>query len=124
VVRNPYCGLYRWRSGKLTHYTVAQGLASSGIYELLEDRNNNLWMSGPNGISVISRPELDAVGDQPARSVSLVLYGVSDGWRPCRCMAARSLPASHDRGRSLVFQQQRPVRVLSISPDRLARPPW
>jgi len=72
-------GLYRWRSGKLTHYTVAQGLASSGIYELLEDRNNNLWMSGPNGISVISRPELDAVGDQPARSVSLVLYGVSDG---------------------------------------------
>ena len=56
-------GLYRWRSGKLTHYTASQGLASNGIYEFLEDRKNNLWMSGPNGISAINRRELDAIAD-------------------------------------------------------------
>jgi signal transduction histidine kinase len=72
-------GLYRWRSGKLTHYTATQGLASNGIYELLEDRKNNLWMSGPNGISAINRHELDAIADDHSRRAALTLYGVSDG---------------------------------------------
>lgn len=72
-------GLYRWRSGALTHYTTAQGLASNGIYELLEDGNNNLWISGPNGISAVNRKELDDIADHPNRPVALSLYGVSDG---------------------------------------------
>jgi ligand-binding sensor domain-containing protein/signal transduction histidine kinase len=72
-------GLYRWRSGSMTHYTVAQGLASNGIYELLEDGKNNFWISGPNGISAVSRRELDYIADHPSRPVALTLYGVSDG---------------------------------------------
>jgi ligand-binding sensor domain-containing protein/signal transduction histidine kinase len=72
-------GLYRWRSGRMTHYTVAQGLASNGIYELLEDGKDNFWISGPNGISAVSRRELDAIADHPSRPVALTLYGVSDG---------------------------------------------
>jgi ligand-binding sensor domain-containing protein/signal transduction histidine kinase len=72
-------GLYRWRSGAMSRYTVAQGLASNGIYEILEDGKNNLWISGPNGISAVSRRELDAIADHPSRPVALTLYGVSDG---------------------------------------------
>lgn len=72
-------GLYRWRSGKLTHYTTAQGLASNSIYELLDDRKGNFWISGPNGISVINRRELDAIADDPSHLLSLTLYGISDG---------------------------------------------
>jgi ligand-binding sensor domain-containing protein/signal transduction histidine kinase len=72
-------GLYRWRFGKLTHYTTAQGLASNSIYELLEDRKGNFWISGPNGISVISRRELDNIAENPSPPISLTLYGISDG---------------------------------------------
>ena len=72
-------GLYRWRSGKLTHYTTAQGLASNSIYEMLEDRMGNFWISGPNGISTISRRELDVIAEDPAHPLSLTLYGISDG---------------------------------------------
>jgi ligand-binding sensor domain-containing protein/signal transduction histidine kinase len=72
-------GLYRWRFGKLTHFTTTQGLASNSIYELLEDRRGNFWISGPNGISVISRRELDVIAENPAHSLSLTLYGISDG---------------------------------------------
>jgi ligand-binding sensor domain-containing protein/signal transduction histidine kinase len=72
-------GLYRWRSGKLTHYTTAQGLASNGIYELLEDRQGILWISGPNGLSAINRRELDELAEHPSHPVALTLYGVSDG---------------------------------------------
>ncbi len=72
-------GLYRWRFGKLAHYTTAQGLASNSIYEMLEDRRENFWISGPNGISAISRRELDIIADDPTHPLSLTLYGISDG---------------------------------------------
>ncbi|MFZ1007099.1 MAG: two-component regulator propeller domain-containing protein [Candidatus Sulfotelmatobacter sp.] len=72
-------GLYRWRFGKLAHYTTAQGLASNSIYEMLSDRSGNFWISGPNGISVINRRELDASEEKPSQSLSLTLYGISDG---------------------------------------------
>lgn len=72
-------GLYRWRFGKLTHYTTTQGLASNSIYELLEDGKNNFWISGPNGISVINRRELDVIAENPSHPLSLTLYGISDG---------------------------------------------
>ncbi len=72
-------GLYRWRSGKLTHYTVKEGLASNSIYEMIEDRKGNFWISGPNGISVINRHELDAIADDPSLPLALTLYGISDG---------------------------------------------
>jgi ligand-binding sensor domain-containing protein/signal transduction histidine kinase len=72
-------GLYRWRFGKLTHYTTTQGLASNSIYELLEDRRGNFWISGPNGISVINRRELDAIAEDSTHPLSLTLYGISDG---------------------------------------------
>jgi len=72
-------GLYRWRFGKLTRFTTAQGLASNGVYELLEDRNGTLWMSGPQGISAVSRRQLDVVADDPSQSLAVTLYGVSEG---------------------------------------------
>jgi len=72
-------GLYRWRSGKLTHYTTAEGLASNSIYEMLEDHRGTFWLSGPNGISAIDRKELDRIALDPSHSLSLLLYGISDG---------------------------------------------
>jgi len=71
-------GLYRRRLGKMTHYTVAQGLASNSIYEILEDVSGNLWMSGPSGISVLNRHELDE-SVEPSRPIALTLYSISDG---------------------------------------------
>ena len=72
-------GLYRWRFGKLTRYTTAQGLASNSIYEMLSDRNETFWISGPNGISAIARRELDIIAENPSHPLSFTLYGISDG---------------------------------------------
>jgi signal transduction histidine kinase/ligand-binding sensor domain-containing protein len=72
-------GLYRWRFSRLTHYTTAQGLASNSIFELLEDKSGNFWISGPNGISVINRHELDLIAENPSHPLPLILYGISDG---------------------------------------------
>ena len=71
-------GLYRWKQNKLTHYTTNQGLASNSIYQILEDPHGSFWMSGPNGISLLNRHELDQVAENPAQHLSLTLYGISN----------------------------------------------
>ncbi len=110
-------GLYRWRSGTLTHYTTAQGLASNGIYELLEDAKNNLWISGPNGISAVRRKELDAIADHPAGSVALSLYGVSDGLETIQmCGGEKPAGVLTTQGEVWFPSSKGPVRVSIGSP--------
>ncbi|MGA2739080.1 MAG: two-component regulator propeller domain-containing protein [Bryobacteraceae bacterium] len=72
-------GLFRWKAGKLAVFTTAQGLASNSVYQILEDPRGNLWMSGPNGISSVSRRDLDLVAQDPAYRPAVKLYGTSDG---------------------------------------------
>ncbi|HEX4426182.1 MAG TPA: two-component regulator propeller domain-containing protein [Terriglobales bacterium] len=110
-------GLYRWRSGKLTHYTASEGLASNGIYELLEDRKNNLWMSGPNGISAINRRELDAIADGPSHRAALTLYGVSDGLETIQmCGGEKPAGVLTTQGEVWFPSSKGPVRVSVDQP--------
>jgi ligand-binding sensor domain-containing protein/signal transduction histidine kinase len=71
-------GLFRWKKSKLTRYTTDQGLASNSIYQMLEDQQDSFWMSGPNGISLLNRHELDQAAENPTQHLSLTLYGISD----------------------------------------------
>ncbi|HYT20466.1 MAG TPA: two-component regulator propeller domain-containing protein [Candidatus Polarisedimenticolia bacterium] len=115
-------GLYRWRSGVLTHYTTAQGLASNGIYELLEDDKKNLWISGPNGISAVSREELDAIAEHPTRPVALNLYGVSDGLETIQmCGGEKPAGVLTSQGEVWFPSSKGPVRV-SIGPPLPPKP--
>ncbi len=109
-------GLYRWRSGKLTHYTVKQGLASNSIYEMIEDRKDNFWISGPNGISVINRRELDAIADDPSLPLALTLYGISDGLETTQMYGAEKPGGVLTSQGEIWFASNRgPVRV-SLDP--------
>ncbi|HEY1463048.1 MAG TPA: two-component regulator propeller domain-containing protein [Terriglobales bacterium] len=71
-------GLFRYKSGNVTHYTVAQGLGSDSIYQILEDKKGNFWTSGPNGISLLNRHELDAMADGSSQHLSIRLYGLAE----------------------------------------------
>ena len=71
-------GLFRFRDGRMTHYRVADGLASQSIYDIQEDSSGRFWMSGPNGISVLNRHELDAFADGRAKRLSLSFYSTSN----------------------------------------------
>jgi ligand-binding sensor domain-containing protein/signal transduction histidine kinase len=110
-------GLYRWRSGKLDHYTSSQGLASNGIYEVLEDRKNNLWMSGPNGISAINRHDLDAIADSRSRRAAVTLYGVSDGLETIQmCGGEKPAGVLTTQGEVWFPSSKGPVRVSVDQP--------
>lgn len=70
-------GLFRFRNDRLTHYRVADGLASRSIYSILEDSSGRMWMSGPAGVSALNRRELDAFADGRTQHLSLSLYTIS-----------------------------------------------
>jgi len=72
-------GLFRWRAGALTAISAAQGLAGNSIYQILEDAQGTFWMSGPNGISAVSRRDLDTLAEHPGFHPAVTLYGLSDG---------------------------------------------
>ena len=117
-------GLYRWRDGKLSHYTIAQGLASNSIYELVEDQRGTLWISGPNGISAVSRHELDAVAEQRARRVNLTLYGISEGLETIQmCGGEKPAGLLTTRGEVWFPSSKGPVRMSIDQPKPSDRAP-
>ena len=112
-------GLYRWRFGKLTHYTTTQGLASNSIYELLEDAKNNFWISGPNGISVINRRELDIIAENPSHPLSLTLYGISDGLETTQLFGAEKPGGVVTSRGEAWFASNRGLVRISLEPAQL-----
>lgn len=105
-------GLYRWRFGKLAHFTTAQGLASNSIFEMLEDQKGNFWMSGPNGISVINRHQLDLLAEDPNHPLPLTLYGISDGLETTQLYGAEKPGGVLTRhGEAWFASNKGPVRI-------------
>ncbi|MGA7294313.1 MAG: two-component regulator propeller domain-containing protein [Terriglobales bacterium] len=110
-------GLYRWQSAKLTHYTVAQGLASNSIYELVEDHNGKLWVSGPDGISVMNRRDLEMVINDPTRRVPVTLYGISEGLETIQmCGGEKPAGVLTSQGEVWFPSSKGPVRVSTDQP--------
>jgi signal transduction histidine kinase/ligand-binding sensor domain-containing protein len=116
-------GLFRWKQGNIAVYTTARGMASNSIYQILEDRRGWLWMSGPNGISSVSRHDLDRMAQDPAWVPAVKLYGASDGLgttqmyggvQPAGCITAE--------GEIWFPSSEGPVRI-GPDPQRPAGPP-
>lgn len=45
-------GVYRWKSGDLAHFGVADGLPSEHVHSVLEDAQTNLWVGTSAGLAV------------------------------------------------------------------------
>jgi ligand-binding sensor domain-containing protein/signal transduction histidine kinase len=51
-------GLFRYQDNRIAHFTIAQGLVSNSIYQILEDGQRRFWLSGPNTISSLEERQL------------------------------------------------------------------
>jgi signal transduction histidine kinase/ligand-binding sensor domain-containing protein len=106
-------GLFRWRDGALTSYGSEQGLASNSIYHILEDLQGIFWMSGPKGISSVSRRDLDKLAKQPNSRPAVTLYGLSDGVEATQMHGGTQPAGVLTSSGELWFPSNRgPVRVL------------
>jgi len=77
-------GLYRYRNGQLSHYTTANGLASDSIYSILEDKHGNFWFSGPSGVMLLNRNDLDAQARDKEQLLSLRIFRANEGGKPAQ----------------------------------------
>jgi signal transduction histidine kinase/ligand-binding sensor domain-containing protein len=106
-------GLFRWRKGALTAFGTDQGLASNSVYQILEDARKTLWMSGPAGISSVSRLELDKLAEHAALHPAVTLYGLSDGVEATQMHGGTQPAGTLTSSGELWFPSNRgPVRVL------------
>jgi ligand-binding sensor domain-containing protein/signal transduction histidine kinase len=117
-------GLYRWRQGKLTHFTTDQGLASNSIYQVIEDAKGGFWISGPNGISLLNRHELDEAADHPDRRVSVTFFGISNEVSAAQIYGGRQPSGCVDAQGNVWFPTNRgPIHILGDFAEHPAPPP-
>jgi ligand-binding sensor domain-containing protein/signal transduction histidine kinase len=106
-------GLFRWRDGSLKSFGSQQGLANNSIYQILEDSHGTFWMSGPNGISSVSRSDLDKLADHSEYRPAVTLYGLSDGVEATQMHGGTQPAGALTSGGELWFPSNLgPVRVL------------
>jgi len=72
-------GLFLLKHGTVARITTAQGLPSSKIHFIAEDRQNHLWMSTPGGVIAASRRELESLARGEVRQIPMRVYGMSEG---------------------------------------------
>jgi ligand-binding sensor domain-containing protein/AraC-like DNA-binding protein len=72
-------GLKRLKNGVLTSYTVARGMTSNFIYQLLEDSQENLWMMSDSGVLRVAKSELNQLAAGQVQRINCVSYGIADG---------------------------------------------
>jgi len=82
-------GLSRFKDGKLTNYTTANGLFSNGIFQILEDGRGNFWMSSNQGIYRVNKQQLNDFADGKISAVTSTVFGKSDGMLNVECNGGR-----------------------------------
>ena len=117
-------GLFRYRAGSLAHFTTDDGLATNAIYSILGDRTGHLWMSGPNGVSLLNRRELDDQAGAKSRHLALTFFSIAEmgantemygGTEPSGCLTADG---------DVFFPSNRgPIRIRHLLSAQLPPPP-
>ena len=106
-------GLFRWRGGKLAAFSSPQGLASNSVYQILEDSRGTFWMSGPNGISSVTRHDLDELAGHAGYRPAVTLFGLSDGIEATQMHGGTQPAGCITLSGELWFPSNRgPVRIL------------
>ena len=117
-------GLFRLRDGRITHFTTDDGLAGNAIYEILESSGGRLWMSGPNGVSLLNRHELDAQAEQPARHFVLTFYPISEMAANTEIYGGTEPAGSITAQGDVWFPSNRgPIHILPVETPSPAPPP-
>lgn len=78
-------GLFRLKDEKVSRITSADGLFDDVVYQILEDDQQNFWMSSNKGIFRVARSQLNDVADKKIVRVNSVSYGTADGMRSSEC---------------------------------------
>jgi streptogramin lyase len=78
-------GLLRFKDGKFTRFTKADGLPSDDVNQILEDSHGQLWLGTSAGIVRVIKRELDNFADGQKIAPNFVNYDKFDGLPALEC---------------------------------------
>lgn len=112
-------GLNRLQDGKITVYTTREGLPVDGFFRILEDESHNFWMSSDDGITRVSKQQLNDLAAGKIRALSPVAYSTSAGMKSKECNGAFQPAGWKARDGRLWFPTMK--GVVAIDPRHLGR---
>jgi signal transduction histidine kinase/ligand-binding sensor domain-containing protein len=111
-------GMFMYRDGRFTRFTVREGLPTNGAFRIIEDEQSRFWISSNIGIYRVDRASLEAVAAGRQRTVMAVLYGREDGMANAEANGLGQPSGIRAKDGRLWFPTQRGVAV--IDPAALA----
>jgi len=75
-------GVIRWKNGVRKNLTPLNGLPCDGIFALVRDTANSLWVYSKCGLIVIQESQLNYWWDHPDKTVKFELFDALDGVSP------------------------------------------
>ena len=117
-------GLFRLEANHMAHFTTDDGLASNAIYQILEDHADHLWLSGPSGISLLKRSDLDRAAQSPQRRLALSFFSTAE-MAPNTEIYGGTQPSGSisPRGEAWFPTSRGPVHLYPPSPNSQLPPP-
>ena len=114
-------GLVRFKDGKLTSYSVKDGLFDNGVFRVLEDAHGYFWISCSRGVYRISKHDLNAFAAGDLKKVTSTAYGKIDGMLDIECNGGVDPSGIQTRDGKLWFPTRNGVAV--IDPESVVHDP-
>lgn len=81
-------GLTGYSEDKVVNFNTENGMTSNIIYDVLADKNGNLWMPSENSILKVQINELEEAAEDSERQVNVRQYDKSYGMKDSHCIGA------------------------------------
>jgi diguanylate cyclase (GGDEF)-like protein len=107
-------GLNRIKNGRVTTYSIDQGLFDLTVGAIVEDKEGYLWMTCNKGIYKVSKKELNDYAEGRAKAIHSLVYGTADGLRSSECNFAADPAAWRGKGGRLWFPTT--AGIASVDP--------
>jgi signal transduction histidine kinase/ligand-binding sensor domain-containing protein/CheY-like chemotaxis protein/HPt (histidine-containing phosphotransfer) domain-containing protein len=78
-------GLVRFRDGQFKMVTSRNGLLNDVVFQILEDDQQNFWLSSTKGIYRVSKRDLNEFLDGKLNAVTSAPFGTADGVKSNEC---------------------------------------
>jgi ligand-binding sensor domain-containing protein/signal transduction histidine kinase len=72
-------GLFRFQNQHVVQFTTRQGLVSNSIYQILEDPQRRIWLSGPNTISSLDERQVHQDSGEGKQNLGVSVYAMPYG---------------------------------------------
>lgn len=118
-------GLIRMKDGKVRYITTHDGMFSNIVSHIIEDENGNFWMGSNNGISRVSKKELNELCDGKRKTLRTYSYGLEEGMASAETNGGFQPSVLQEKDGTIFFPTVSGVAVVSTQKAKtnLVSPP-